>query len=133
MREEVLVVSLAVKAVADQRETHEESHETDSPDPSKPCPQTIRSFLPDFLDKLTIGPEHVDQFSHEVLSGLLAGNTVRLGLFSSDNELLGFRETSPDNSCKQGQTGAEEVDCSPVVLALLNDSQIDDCKRGELA
>lgn len=90
------------------------------------------SFQP-LLDELTIGPEHVAQFSHEILSGLLAGNTVRLGLFSCDNELLGFRETSPDNSCKQGQTGAEEVDCSPMVLAVLNDSQIDDCKRGESA
>lgn len=72
MGEEVLVAILAVKAVADQRETHEESHEADSPDPSKPCRQLSDHSSLLFLDKLTIGPEHVAQFSHEILSGLLA-------------------------------------------------------------
>lgn len=89
--------------------THEEGHEAYSPDPSKP-----------------IGSEHVAQFSDEVLRCLLTGNILRPGLFPSDNKLFGFGETSPDNSGEQRETSTEEIDCSPVILASLNDSQIND-------
>lgn len=126
MGEEVLIVILVVKAAVYQQVTHEEGHEAYSPDPSKPCRELSDHSLQ--FKKLTIGSEHVAQFSDEVLRCLLTGNILRPGLFPSDNKLFGFGETSPDNSGEQRETSTEEIDCSPVILASLNDSQINDCE-----